>query len=181
MPRFVAFLRAVNLGGNTTLRMEALRETLGTARFGPVETILQSGNVLLSSDALDAPALETRLERLLDRSFGLRTDVLARTADEWHEVVRRNPFPEAARDDPSHLTVLILKSPARTGAWEDLARGIQGREVVKAAGRWGYLVYPDGIGQSRLTLERIERALGTRGTLRNWNTTLKIEQRLAAT
>jgi len=36
------------------------------------------------------------------------------------------------------------------------------------------MVYPDGIGRSRLTSAVIENKLGTRGTARNWNTVLKL-------
>ena len=55
-----------------------------------------------------------------------------------------------------------------------LRAAIQGREVVEARGRELYLVYPDGVGPSKLTITVIERKLGLRGTARNWNTTLKL-------
>jgi uncharacterized protein (DUF1697 family) len=45
---------------------------------------------------------------------------------------------------------------------------------VKVVGRQGYFVYPDGVGNSRLTITLIEKKLGTRGTGRNWNTVLKL-------
>ena len=43
-----------------------------------------------------------------------------------------------------------------------------------AVGRHAYIVYPDGIGRSRLTNKLIDSKLGTRGTGRNWNTVLKL-------
>ncbi len=75
--------------------------------------------------------------------------------------------------------VLILKSPPTTAAWRALQTAIPGREMVQGASDHGYLVYPDGMGHSRLTLDRIESALGTRGTTRNWNTARKIDSLLA--
>ena len=51
---------------------------------------------------------------------------------------------------------------------------IEGREVLKAKGQDLYIVYPDGIGRSKLTVSLIEKKLNTRGTCRNWNTTLKL-------
>lgn len=175
MTRLAAFLRAVNLGGDTTLRMEELRTGLDAAGFGPAETILQSGNLVLRTENRDVAQIEAEIERLLDRRFGLRTEVFVRTSEEWRKVVLGNPFPTAARDDPSHLTVLLLKTPPTASAWAELSQGIPGREVVRAASRHGYVVYPEGIGRSRFTLDRIERTLGTRGTLRNWNTVLKVD------
>ena len=55
-----------------------------------------------------------------------------------------------------------------------LQQAIKGREVVRAKGRFAYIVYPDGIGRSKLTSALIEKMLGTRGTGRNWNTVLKL-------
>jgi uncharacterized protein (DUF1697 family) len=55
-----------------------------------------------------------------------------------------------------------------------LAAAIQGPETVRAKGRQLYIVYPAGIGRSKLTNALIERHLGTRGTGRNWNTVLKL-------
>jgi uncharacterized protein (DUF1697 family) len=45
---------------------------------------------------------------------------------------------------------------------------------INADGRHLYIVYPAGIGKSRLTNVLIEKKLGIRGTARNWNTVLKL-------
>ena len=60
-----------------------------------------------------------------------------------------------------------------------LQKAIVGREVVRAKGRCAYIVYPDGIGRSKLTGALIEKKLGTRGTARNWNTVLKLRNLVA--
>jgi uncharacterized protein (DUF1697 family) len=49
-----------------------------------------------------------------------------------------------------------------------------GPEIIRADGRQVYLVYPEGIGNSKLTNTLIERKLDLRGTGRNWNTVLKL-------
>jgi uncharacterized protein (DUF1697 family) len=70
---------------------------------------------------------------------------------------------------------MFLRETPPAGACEALQAGIKGPEVVRCAGRHAYLTYPAGIGESRLTNAVIERALGTRGTARNWNTVVKLE------
>src|SRR5205823_930092 len=85
-----------------------------------------------------------------------------------------NPFPDAAVRDPSRLLVMFLRdapTPARVKA---LQRAIVGRETVRAVDTQAYITYPDGMGRSKLTLPMIEKALGTIGTGRNWNTVTKI-------
>lgn len=101
-----------------------------------------------------------RLERLLEteaaKGLGVETDIFVRTDAEWRAIIAANPFPAEAERDPGHLVLMCLKtSPAAEQA---------------------YIVYPDGIGTSRLTLALIERKLGTRGTGRNWNTVLRLAE-----
>jgi len=114
--------------------------------------------------------LETEAKKRLD----LQTDILVRTAQEWTSVVARNPFREQARRDPGHLVVQFLKDAPRASDVRALQRAIKGPELVRAEGKQLYVVYPDGIGRSRLTNKLIEDKLSTRGTGRNWNTVLKL-------
>ncbi|HET7599536.1 MAG TPA: hypothetical protein VFK09_04555, partial [Gemmatimonadales bacterium] len=58
---------------------------------------------------------------------------------------------------------------------ERLQAAITGPERVRLEGKNAYIVYPAGIGRSRLTNALLERHLGTRGTGRNWNTVLRLE------
>ena len=69
---------------------------------------------------------------------------------------------------------MFLKHASSATGIEALQQAIKGREVVAATGKHLYIVYPDGIGRSRLTNAVIDRQLGTRGTGRNWNTVLKL-------
>lgn len=180
MPRYVALLRAVNLGGSTHLDMGDLRRRLTESGFEDVRTLLQSGNIALRTRTERRGTIERRIEAVLARSFELRTDCFVRTAPEWRQVIDSNPFPREAEEDPGHTTVLVLKHAAPPSAWKGLEAIVPRREIVRGRSDHGYVVYPDGLGRSRLTLARIERALGTRGTIRNWNTVAKLGSLLAA-
>jgi uncharacterized protein (DUF1697 family) len=90
-----------------------------------------------------------------------------------------NPFRAEAKRDPARLLVFALKdAPARPQA-QALSDAITGREIARVVGRQAYIVYPDGVGRSRLTIALIERKLGTRATGRNWNTATKLGAMLA--
>ena len=52
--------------------------------------------------------------------------------------------------------------------------GIETPQLAEHVDVRSYLVCPDGIGDSRLTIGLIEKKLATRGTGRNWNTVLKL-------
>ncbi|MEI9888241.1 MAG: DUF1697 domain-containing protein [Rhizomicrobium sp.] len=180
MSRQAALLRAVNVGGNAKLAMADLCLAATVAGLKDVRPLLQSGNLVFEAGSRSAAASENLLQAVCAESFGLATDVHVRTAAEIASVQARNPFSAAARDDPSHLLVLFLKSAPPVSAFEALQVAIKGRESVHGDGRHAYIVYPDGIGRSKLTLGVIERHLGTTATARNWNTVAKLAAMLAS-
>jgi uncharacterized protein (DUF1697 family) len=170
----IGLLRAVNLAGHNKIGMADLRDLLAAIGMEDVRTLLQSGNVVFRSGAQTAAQLEVVFEKAAAKRLGLETEFFVRTTADWKALIAGNPFPEEAKRDPGHLLVIFLKdAPSRENV-AALQSAIKDREVVRAKGRHAYVVYPDGIGRSRLTTALIERKLGTRATGRNWNTVLKL-------
>jgi len=138
------------------------------------QTILQSGNLVFDSDARSSAQLESLLKEAAEDRFGLKTELFVRTAKEWAATIVDNPFPDEAKSDPAHLVVVFLKGAPDRKNVTALESAVVGREVIYSKRRQLYIVYPDGIGRSRLTNSLIERKLNTNGTARNWNTVLKV-------
>ena len=174
MATHIGLLRAVNLGAYNKIGMQDLRDLVTGLGLKEATTLLQSGNVVFAAASATTAALEQRLEAAARKKLNLDTDFFVRTAAEWAAVVDDNPFPDEAARDPGHLLVLALKEAPANAAVKALQAAVKGREIVRAKGRHAYIVYPDGVGRSRLTSAVIEKALGTRGTGRNWNTVLKL-------
>ena len=175
MTSYIALLRAVNVGGNNLVAMAELRDLFAGVDCVGARTLLQSGNVVFRSAERSAADLEKRLEAEALRRLGLRTTFFVRDAGEWAEIIAGNPFHEQAARDPGHLLVMFLKDSPQPAAVEALRAAIKGPEIIHAAARRAYIVYPDGTGRSRLTNTLIDAKLGTRGTGRNWNTVLKLD------
>jgi uncharacterized protein (DUF1697 family) len=169
----IALLRAVNLAGHNKVGMADLRALLTELGFAKPQSLLQSGNLIFEASGRPAE-LERTLEGEAKKRLALETDFFVRTAADWKTVVAGNPFPEEAKRDPGHLVVVFLREAPDARAVAALRDAISGRELVEARGRHAYLVYPDGIGRSKVTAALIERKLGTRGTARNWNTVMKL-------
>jgi uncharacterized protein (DUF1697 family) len=174
MPKpYVALLRGINVGGHKMVAMADLRDLATRLGFLDVVSLLQSGNLLLRADGRPV-GLEKRLEAEARKRLSLEIDFFVRGADEWADLIARNPLHAEAKRDPAHLVVVFMKDPPDRRQVEALQDAIPGHEIVKADGRHAYVFYPDGIGRSRLTHGLIEKTLGTRGTARNWNTVLKL-------
>jgi uncharacterized protein (DUF1697 family) len=171
---YVALLRAVNLAGHNAFAMSALRDIVSGLGFSKVRTVLQSGNVVFRAKTPSSTHLEGLLASEAKAKLGLDIDFFVRSARDWNMVVERNPFPEEASQDPAHLVVMFLKDAPSAESLAELRASIRGHEVVGVEGKQAYIVYPDGIGRSRLTNAVIEARLRTRGTGRNWSTVLRV-------
>ena len=178
MARYALFLRGINVGGRNKVAMADLRALLEREGFANVATLLQSGNAVFTGDSKPTTALEGHIEKAIAKTMKVECDCIVRTAKEWATLIAANPFPTEAKHDPAHLLVVLLKAAPPASAVTALRAAIKGRETTSTAGPQLYAVYPDGIGNSKLTLPLIEKHLGTRGTGRNWNTVLKVAELL---
>jgi uncharacterized protein (DUF1697 family) len=176
MPTYVGLLRAVNVSGTGALDMAGLRRSLEDCGLEGVRSWIQSGNVVFRSPRSDSASIEATIEAQLAQDHDLATDVFVRSAADWRAAIDRNPYAGEARDDPARLTLLTLKDAPSPDAWAGLRSAIVGREKVLGGRRHGYIYYPDGQGRSKFTLKLIESRLGTRGTVRNWNTVRKLAE-----
>jgi uncharacterized protein (DUF1697 family) len=170
----VALLRAINVGGHATVAMSELRELFEALGFAGAKSLLQSGNIVFKSNRRSAAALERLLEAETAKRLKISVNYIVRSGAEWQEIVARNPFPEEAKSDPSHLVVMFLKTAPQAKNVDALRAASKGPEIFRGDGKQLYVVYPSGIGRSKLTGILIEKVLSTRGTGRNWNTVLKL-------
>jgi uncharacterized protein (DUF1697 family) len=174
MTTHIALLRGINVGGHKQVAMADLRALVARSGFSDVQSLLQTGNLLFSSQGKSPAQLERMLRDTFAAKLDLECEVFVRTAAEWRQIVAHNPFPEHAKSDPARLMMICLKEAPGAASMKALQAAIVGREQVRANGRHAYAIYPDGMGTSKLSLAVIEKTLGTRGTARNWNTVLKV-------
>ncbi len=166
--RQVLLMRGINVGASNRISMPTLRQRLAEAGFGEVLTHLQSGNVVVSSE-LSPDQLAAECRREIEQGFGLDIDVLARTAEELAEVVRRDPLAAVAVDPKRYQVSFCSAEPddELLRRLDDLAAP---SERLIAIGREIYGWYPDGAGRSRLATELSGRRMGVTATTRNWRT-----------
>jgi uncharacterized protein (DUF1697 family) len=180
MSRQVALLRAVNVAGHGKIAMADLCAAAEEAGLKGVRSLLQSGNLVFDAATRSASAVESLLESVCAKKFGVKTDVHIRTAAEIAAIVAANPFTREAKSDPGFLHVLFMRAAPVRGGLTALRAAINGREIVRDAGVRGvYIFYPDGAGRSKLTPAVLARHLGASGTARNWNTVLKLAAKAA--
>ncbi len=173
MTVYVSMLRAVNVGGTSRIKMDALRAVYESIGLKDVRTLLQSGNVVFRSGISDREQLVKRITQELERRLELKVDVILRTLPEVASIVERGPV-LSPRADKAKLLVMFLSAVPDGAAQAAFAKGHKGPEMLEMRGPEIYLYYPDGVGRSKLTGAFIENKLNVSGTARNWNTLQKL-------
>ena len=173
MPRYVAFLGSINVGGNR-LTMAELRAAFEAEGFTDVETVVASGNVLFSHEERPTRGLEEKLEQLVRQRFGMKTIAAVRSRDEVAAAISDNPFAGVGDDKLVHT--MFLDDDADPAQFRVLVADNEGRGPEKLAlgNRSLYIDYVDGVGNSKLTGPFIERRLQCRGTARNMRSLARI-------
>jgi len=113
MSKYIAFLRAINVGGHT-VKMDHLRTLFEELEFSRVETFIASGNVIFESAAKNRATLEKQISEHLKKSLGYEVDTFLRTVREVAELEKRSPFmaDKKARD----VYVAFLHEPPNAEA-----------------------------------------------------------------
>ena len=172
MGRQIALLRAINLGSRRRVAMGDLRELLASLGYADVRTLLQSGNVVLTSTRSGKP-LERELEEQLSTRFSIDIPVIVRTRAELAAVIERNPLADLAAD-PKRYQVTFLSAKPDVKRVAELAGLDVAPEQFVISGREIYAWHPDGLQRSRLAAALSDARLGVTGTSRNWNTITKL-------
>jgi len=168
MPRYVALLRAANVGGTGKIPMSDLKSLCHDAGFAWVETYIASGNVVFDSKV--APAkVKAELEARLLGYAGKPVAVVVRTAAEMAAVLRANPFPEA---EPRHNFAIFLDHRPPRDALDQVVGQID--EKLRLGDREIFVHYGSGMGRSKLKIPAAKA-----GTARNMNTIAKLAEMAA--
>lgn len=179
MTRYVALLRAINVGGHV-VKMDALRKHFSRMGFTNVETFIASGNVLFDARDDEPAALEERIASELERSLGYAVGTFLRTPAELAAIVRHQPF-EPSVIDPDRHALYIGFLPRKPAA--DTARKIVGLRtavdelhVHKRELYWGCRTR---FSESAISGALLERAVAMPMTVRNVTTVRRLAAKLA--
>jgi uncharacterized protein (DUF1697 family) len=171
MARQIALLRGINLASRNRVSMPDLRRALGEAGYEDVATLVQSGNIVLTS-AKQPGTLEREISELVLREFGVECATVVRTRDELARVIERNPIPDGPSIPKLFQVTFFSDEPDAERVAALLGQDF-GDEQVAVIGREAYAWHPGGIQGSKLARE-LGKGLRGDGTARNWNTVTKL-------
>lgn len=170
MTRYVAFLRAINVGGHTILKMADLKRMFESFGLENVQTYIQSGNVIFESDEKDADSLEQRIESRLEKASGFKIKLFVRTMRELQSIVSKSPFTVIGAET---VFVAFLKEKPDRQSQQALSALKNEVDDFAVKGRETYHLRRDR-EKSVLSNNSIEKILKLPATVRNMTTLAKI-------
>lgn len=172
--RYVALLRAVNVGGTAKLPMQSLRKLVESLGYTAVTTYIASGNVIFDGRGAEA-SVAKKIEDGLRTKLSLDTDVLVRNAEQLAPLVSDHAFGDRGAQG-SRLHIVFLRDVPTKSAIAQLDPSRSPGDELDVRGREIHWHTPNGAGQSKLSMVYFERVLGTVGTTRNHNTVTKLHE-----
>ena len=173
MPRYIAFLRAINVGGRT-VTMEALRAQFQGLGFLQVETFIASGNVIFTSRSSSGPVLQRRIEAKLQQALGYEVATFLRTDAELQAIAGRPPFDEAERRQAGAFNVAFLAQAPDAARVARLAPLKTAIDDFQVQGREVYWLCRLRQNESKFSNAVLERTLQLKATFRNFNTVTRL-------
>src|SRR5579863_8174194 len=141
MTGMVCMLRGVNVGGNNLIKMDALRLLFESLGLEGARTHIQSGNVIFAGKGKDEVALARRIGTAIEKKFGIRAEVVLRTASELADVIARNPFAGREGIEPGKLLVTFQAGEPAADAAETIRKLPSTAEELHLSGRELYIYF----------------------------------------
>jgi uncharacterized protein (DUF1697 family) len=179
MSLYVAFLRAINVGGHT-VKMESLRKLFESFGFTEVETFIASGNVIFHSTSQEAAAMEAEIASGLQNALGYEVATFIRTPVELRKIAAFQAFPLAEVEAATAYNIAFLHGrPDEQAKWK-LVRLRTEIDSFATHGREVYWLCRKRQSESSFSNAVLEKRLGVRSTLRGVATVQKLAERLSA-
>lgn len=171
--KYVAFLRGINVGGKNKVKMETLREVCSEIGFENVKTYINSGNVIFETRKTDDKKLAAKIEKAIEKEFGLQLKTIVRSVSEIEEIVKNNPFDGQFENDKD-LHVFFLNEEMPDEKRELLLSNNNENEKYFVRGREIFCLLKVSVLDSLMGKDYIAKKLKVSSTARNWRTVNKV-------
>ncbi|EUJ25849.1 DUF1697 domain-containing protein [Listeria cornellensis] len=171
--KYIIFLRAINVGGNRKIKMADLKEAFHSEGYPNITTYIQSGNVIAEREETNHEAIQQEVEALIKKHFDFDVPAVAFNLSEYEEVLKRNPF------DEEKVMVHFLDRVPEEAAINNLGQLSQDdRDKSVLVGRFLFISLKAGVSDSLYSNKFVEKVLQVKATARNWNTVLKMAEKV---
>lgn len=173
MKKYIAFLRAINVGGTTIIKMTDLKKMFESFGLENVQTYIQTGNVIFESEEANSSALEEGIEHQLEKAYGKRIQLFVRKMREV--VAMATEYPYDPKEGETAYVAILQKKPDKKSEQGLLALCSDADDFI-VKGKDAYSLRRDR-DKSIFSNALIEKVLGVPATTRNLTTIKKLAEK----
>ena len=174
MIQYLVFLRGINVGGKSLIKMAELKAALEADSFKHVKTYIQSGNVFVTTPEKDAVKVARAVSKSIAKHFKLDVKAVAFTKQEWQRVVAEAPKWWGTGDGWKHDLLILLPPYDMKDVMTSLG---EPKPDIENIGSGAGVVYASLVIK-KFSSTRISKLVGTplykQVTIRNYNTATKL-------
>ncbi len=139
--QYIILLRGINVGGRN-LKMDELKSCFEKKGYSNVQTILQTGNIILAANVKTPELLTKKAEALLEKTFHYPAKVITIAPEHLKKIMEANPFLVA---DPNfHRYIVFLKNGFEKTITKEFRPAKEVEEKISAGDGVIYWMVPKG-------------------------------------
>ncbi len=177
MPRYAAFLRAINVGGTRTVKMATLCDAFRAMGFTAVSSYIASGNIIFTAGARNTVALEDRIEAGLMQALGYEVTPFVRSMTNLARIAAFRPFPVERIGATDQLGIIFLPGPLQPDTARALLALQCATDEFRVGGSEVYWLRHRGAGGEVYSTAPFDKTLDQPFTIRSAGTVQKIVEK----
>jgi uncharacterized protein (DUF1697 family) len=160
VPRHIAFLRAINVGGRHASR-DQLTTCLDSMGFESVTTFRASGNLIFDAPRRSQATLTKQIDEALTEALGYEVRAFLRSAAAVRAIAAHEPFPKKLVDaSAGKLQVALLRKAPTSSARDEVLSMATDDDHLAIDGTELYWLPSGGQMQTALNLRAIDNLVG---------------------
>jgi uncharacterized protein (DUF1697 family) len=157
------------------MKMDELKSVFEEIGFENVKSYINSGNIAFDTKKTSESKLSEKIEKAVESKFGRPVPVMVREQGAMEGIIKSNPF-HGQYEDHRYMHVLFLKDEMPAEKLSELKAAALKGEQYESIGRELYCHLANGVADSLLGKNFIEKKLKVSATGRNWRTVEKLAE-----
>lgn len=174
MIKYVSILRGINVSGQKIIKMDALKKMYENLGFQNIQTYVQSGNAIFSTNCTNIKELEKTISSQIEIEFGYKVPAIVLSTTKLETIISNNPFTKDYHQDTSAIYITFLAETPTSIDQESIMQKKHPNEEISFTTHAVYLYCPIGYGKTKLNNNFLESKLKVQATTRNWKTTTEL-------
>ncbi|MDP4827442.1 MAG: DUF1697 domain-containing protein, partial [Flavobacteriales bacterium] len=162
----IVLLRGINVSGQKKIAMADLRMWLSELDVTNVQTYIQSGNIVLSSELENKRLSEEIKNKILEKS-GFDVVTLTISEDDMQKVFEDNPFTKQV-DNGSQVYVTFFGQEPNAENVKSVVDNCPTNELLHFNSKHVYFFSKTGYGTAKMNNNFLEKKIKVSCTTRNW-------------